>query len=92
MYLKYDNMHTNKIFNALICINNHVNLCINCMLSLIDLINHQVEGVMEDNMEGVPFILVDAPESINQDKLKQEKHVYSKWTLKMRSTIHILFG
>ena len=34
MYSKYDNMHTNRIFNALNCINNHVNLCINCMLSL----------------------------------------------------------
>ena len=34
MYLKYDNMHTNGIFNALNCINNHVNLCINCMLSV----------------------------------------------------------
>ena len=28
MYLKYDNMHTNRIFNALICINNHANSCI----------------------------------------------------------------
>ena len=34
MYLKYDNMHTNRIFNALDCINNHVNSCINCMLSI----------------------------------------------------------
>ena len=33
MYLKYDNMHTYGTFNALICINNHVNSCINCMLS-----------------------------------------------------------
>ena len=32
MYLKYDNMHTNKIFNALNCINNHVNSCTNSML------------------------------------------------------------
>ena len=32
MYIKYDNMHTNGIINALICINNHVNSCINCML------------------------------------------------------------
>ena len=33
MHLKYDNMHTNIRFNALICINNHVNSCTNCMLS-----------------------------------------------------------
>ena len=25
MHSKYDNMHTNRIFNALICINNHIN-------------------------------------------------------------------
>ena len=33
MYLKYDNMHINGTLNAFICINNHVNSCINCMLS-----------------------------------------------------------
>ena len=33
MHLKYHNMHTNEIFNALIFINNHVNLCINSMSS-----------------------------------------------------------
>ena len=33
MHSKYDNMNTNGIFNALICINNHVNSCIKCMLS-----------------------------------------------------------
>ena len=33
MRSKYDNMQTNGIFNASICINNHVNSCINCMLS-----------------------------------------------------------
>ena len=33
MHLKYDNMYTNRIFNALICINNHINSYINCMLS-----------------------------------------------------------
>ena len=32
MYSKYDNIHTNRIFNALNYINNHVNACINCML------------------------------------------------------------
>ena len=33
MYLKYDNMHTNVIINAFSCINNHVNLYTNFMLS-----------------------------------------------------------
>ena len=33
IYLKYDNMHTNRIINAFICINNHVNSFIKCMLS-----------------------------------------------------------
>ena len=27
-------MHTNEIFNALNCINNSINSCINCMLSI----------------------------------------------------------
>ena len=33
IYLKYDNMHTFGIINAFIYINNHVNSCINSMLS-----------------------------------------------------------
>ena len=33
IYLKYDNMHTFGIINAFNCINNHVNLCVNSMLS-----------------------------------------------------------
>ena len=32
IHSKYDNMHKNVIFYVLICINNHVNSCINCML------------------------------------------------------------
>ena len=35
MHLKCDNMHLNGIFNALICINNHVNSSTNFMLSFI---------------------------------------------------------
>ena len=35
MCLKYDNMHTIGTINAFICINNHVNLCIKCMLSTL---------------------------------------------------------
>ena len=34
IYLKYDNMHIIEIINAFICIDNHVNSCVNCMLSL----------------------------------------------------------
>ena len=33
IYLKYDNMHTIRTINVFICINNHVNSCINSMLS-----------------------------------------------------------
>ena len=33
MYLKYDNMYTIGIINAFVCINNHVNSFIKCMLS-----------------------------------------------------------
>ena len=50
---KYDNMHTNEIFNALNCINNLVNLCINCILSVwpmdlpIDEINSD-DGIWRD--------------------------------------------
>ena len=36
MNSKYDNMHTNRIFNALNFINNRVNSCINFMLSLVN--------------------------------------------------------
>ena len=34
MHSKYDNMHRNRIFNALNCINNHVNSFRNYMLSM----------------------------------------------------------
>ena len=33
IYLKYDNMHTFRVINAFICINNYVNSCIDRMLS-----------------------------------------------------------
>ena len=35
MHLKYDNMHTNRIFNVLNYINFHVTSFINCVLSFI---------------------------------------------------------
>ena len=34
MHSKYDNMHTNEMFYALICINNHIIECVNCILSV----------------------------------------------------------
>ena len=34
IYLIYDNMHTNGTINAFICINNHINSCMKCMLSV----------------------------------------------------------
>ena len=34
IYLKYDNIHTIGIINAFICFNNHINSCINGMLSI----------------------------------------------------------
>ena len=34
IYLKYDNMHTYRVINAFIRINNHENSCINSILSL----------------------------------------------------------
>ena len=35
MHSKYDNMHVNEIFYALICINNHVITSIDCMVLII---------------------------------------------------------
>ena len=40
MYLKYDIMHAIGTINAFIRITNHINSCINCMLSLSDLENY----------------------------------------------------
>ena len=42
MHSKYDNMHNNGIFYALICINNHIIKCINYMLSTINFPFHMV--------------------------------------------------
>ena len=38
IYLKYDKMHTIRKISAFICINNHVNLCINSMLLRVKII------------------------------------------------------
>ena len=37
IHSKYDNMHKNGMFYALICINNHIFSCIICMLSITSL-------------------------------------------------------
>ena len=34
MHSKHDNMHKNEMFYALICINNYIITCIDCMLSI----------------------------------------------------------
>ena len=44
MHVKYDNMHTNRTFNTLICINNHVN----CMLLPIHMKNAWKKRQKED--------------------------------------------
>ena len=44
IYLKCDNINTIRIINASICINNHVNSCINSMLSM-SMSNHVAIGV-----------------------------------------------
>ena len=41
MHSKYDNMHTNRMFYALICINNHFFACEDCMLSDTHMHHHQ---------------------------------------------------
>ena len=50
MYLKYDNMHTNELFNAIICINNHLNSCMNCMLSVTHIRSIDIDGYKHTSM------------------------------------------
>ena len=40
MYSKYDNMHKNGMFYALICINNHIIISINCQCMACKGANH----------------------------------------------------
>ena len=44
MHSKYDNMYKNVMFYALICIYNHIIVCINCMLSLGTKLHHMWKG------------------------------------------------
>ena len=46
IHLKYYNMHKNEILYALICIKNHINSCINCMISLLFLNNSKYMNVI----------------------------------------------
>ena len=48
IYLKYDNMHTMGVINVFICINNHVNSCINACyhLSLLVTDNRQFHALI----------------------------------------------
>ena len=53
MHSKYDNMHKNGMFYALICINNHIIACIDFVLS----ISTKVLGVI-GALDGVIFSLL----------------------------------
>ena len=37
MHSKYDNMHKNRMIYPLICINNDIIACVNCMLSSVQI-------------------------------------------------------
>ena len=54
IYLKYDNMHTFGMINALNCINNHVNSSINSMLSLTPKVNSPFYWAFHDELIAVP--------------------------------------
>ena len=47
IHLKYGDIHINEIFYNLICINNDINSCINCMLSKI-IRGHQIFLTVEE--------------------------------------------
>ena len=52
IYIKYDSMHTTGVINAFICIKNHVNSCIKCMLSLIELVGENSHHHPAKSFEG----------------------------------------
>ena len=58
MHSKYDNMHKNGIVNVLTFINNHVNLCINCMLSCTRLMNNLGFGHVSNPNEILKLLLI----------------------------------
>ena len=43
IHSKHDNMHKNRIFYALICINNHIISCIDCMLFACTILGSKVD-------------------------------------------------
>ena len=51
MHLKYDNTYTNRIFNVSICINNHVNSYMNCMLSMRVWFNKKKMNIVDEERE-----------------------------------------
>ena len=71
MYLKYDNMHTNRKINAFICINNHINSCINCMLlvtpfaSIWDLAKGQSKGGSDSKGGQCPLLSAQIPNTLS---------------------------
>ena len=57
MYLKYANMHTIGTINAFICINNHVNSCIKCMLSNTSVITTSKKNIIDIDCKNDKIIL-----------------------------------
>ena len=56
MHSKYDNMHRNGMFYALLYINNHENTSISCMLSLVNLQTSSLEDVCNSIFRKVGLI------------------------------------
>ena len=78
IYLKYDNMHTFRVINAFICINNHVNSCINSMLSITRL------GVVPKILDPI-LLFCDNNGAIAQAKEpsshQKSKHIFRRFHL-----------
>ena len=62
MHSKYDNMHTNGMFYALICINNHVLSCYDCMLSIIKCYLRFMMNVMVFRDRDGAYVALDGSE------------------------------
>ena len=65
MHSKYDNIHKNRILYALIFINNHIIMCIKCILSIVVLIDKpfakgfldQYKLTMRESVMHIPITL-----------------------------------
>ena len=65
MHSKYDNMHKNVMFYALIYNNNHIIVCVNCMLSLTTLLSKDKDFIIDKEWESafdmLKQALIEAP-------------------------------